>query len=104
MIWHDDVVADPNSVLASPQPKLNQRVVYGGLIQNPAAIVTTRRDEVDRAFREQPSKVLKRSHTLSKKLSSLRGNARSIDRAYNLSVPAESSVCTVVADNLFLCD
>src|SRR5438552_17064376 len=63
VVRHDHVVANPDSVLASTEPKFNKRVVYSRLSQNLATIVSAGRDEVDRMVRKQPSKALRRGHT-----------------------------------------
>src|SRR3989442_5603368 len=63
VVWHDHVMANPNSVLASTERKFNERVVYSALSQDLATVVTAGRDEVDRMVRKQASKTMKCGHT-----------------------------------------
>src|SRR5439155_23757314 len=88
VVWHDHVVDNPNSVLTSTEPKFNERFVDGGGSQNRATIVTAGRDEVDRMVRKQPSKALRRGHTLDPPEQEVVQPPRKravADRAYNLA-------------------
>ena len=59
MVGHNHIPADPDSVLDSMQSELNECLVHVGSVENRSASIRAGRDEVDRIFREKPSKSLR---------------------------------------------